>query len=64
MSLSASISTLESFSMPHSNTANRPTGPAPMMATSVVRGEDGKDMRGWFPDRREPAEEQLVRVVG
>src|SRR5262245_32897321 len=26
------------FSMPHSNTAKRPTGPAPMMATSVVCG--------------------------
>ena len=24
------------FSMPHSNTANRPTGPAPMIATSVL----------------------------
>ena len=32
---SASISTARSFSMPHSKAANRPTGPAPTMATSV-----------------------------
>ena len=36
------ISTLDSFSMPSSKTANSPTGPAPTMATSV---ESVWDMR-------------------
>src|SRR5437667_12145531 len=32
---SASTTCAESLSIPHSNTANTPTGPAPMMATSL-----------------------------
>ncbi len=35
-SASASISTADSFSIPHSKTANSPTGPAPTMATSAA----------------------------
>jgi hypothetical protein len=33
--------------MPHSKTAKRPTGPAPTMATSVVRGLSAKQLLPW-----------------
>src|ERR1700722_15922323 len=46
MSVSASISTLDSFSIPSSKTAKRPTGPAPIMATSAFMAGDLPGVRG------------------